>query len=308
MEKKKKLNVRTLSENEFFYGHKACGGCGGSLAVRIALKVLGERTVSVLPAGCMSAVAFNYPQLCFANNAMISTFAGTASMMSGVAAGLRAKGEKDYYVVGFAGDGGTADIGIQALSGAIDRGEDILYICYDNEAYMNTGIQKSGLTPYAVSTTTSPAGKFLPGNIKKKKNLFEIIAAHDIDYAATATVGYLQDYITKLEKAKAMKGTRFIHIMAPCPTGWGSESSIMVQQARELADTGLFPLVEYENHQRVLNYKPKAFSSIENYIQQQKRYQHLSEKEIEAIKQIRDHHWQVIEANYQLEKTRSKIR
>ena len=139
------VNVKTLTDDEFFYGHKACAGCGGSLAVRIALKVLGKRSVAVIPAGCMSAVGFNFPQLCFANNAIISTFAGTASMMTGIQAGLKALGKTDFNVVGFAGDGGTADIGIQALSGAIDRNDDVLYICYDNEAYMNTGIQKSSL-------------------------------------------------------------------------------------------------------------------------------------------------------------------
>ena len=170
------LNARTLNEEEFFYGHKACAGCGGSLAVRIALKVLGERSVAVLPAGCMSAVGFNFPQLCFGNNAIISTFAGTASMLTGIEAGLRARGETNYQAVGFAGDGGTADIGIQALSGAIDRNDDILYICYDNEAYMNTGIQKSSLTPFGARTTTTPAGKNIRGNLRPKKNMFEIVA------------------------------------------------------------------------------------------------------------------------------------
>ena len=136
----KPVTAKTISKDEFFYGHKACAGCGGSLAVRIALKVLGKNTVAVLPAGCMSAVGFNFPQLCFSNNAIISTFAGTASMLTGVEAGLRAQGITDFNAVGFVGDGGTADIGLQALSGAIDRNDDIIYICYDNEAYMNTGI------------------------------------------------------------------------------------------------------------------------------------------------------------------------
>ena len=130
----KPVTVRTLRDDEYFFGHKACAGCGGSLAVRIALKVLGKRSIAVLPAGCMSAVGFNFPQLCFGNNAIISTFAGTASMLTGIEAGLRAQGITDYQVVGFAGDGGTADIGIQALSGAIDRNDNVIYICYDNEA------------------------------------------------------------------------------------------------------------------------------------------------------------------------------
>ena len=188
------VTAKNLDTNEYFYGHKACAGCGGSLAVRAALKVLGEKSVAVLPAGCMSAVGFNFPQLCFSNNSIISTFAGTASMLTGVEAGLRAKGYKDFTAVGFAGDGGTADIGIQALSGAIDRNDNIIYICYDNEAYMNTGIQKSGLTPFGAKTTTTPAGANIHGNIRPKKNMFEIAAAHDIPYAATASVGYIADF------------------------------------------------------------------------------------------------------------------
>lgn len=192
------LNAKSLNEDEYFYGHKACGGCGGSLAVRIALKVLGEKAVAVLPAGCMSTVGFNFPQLCFSNNAIISTFAGTASMLTGIEAGLRAQGITNFQAVGFAGDGGTADIGLQALSGAIDRNDNILYICYDNEAYMNTGIQKSSLTPFGAKTTTTPAGKNIHGNLRPKKNMFEIAAAHDIPYAATASVGYINDFMNKM--------------------------------------------------------------------------------------------------------------
>ncbi|MBQ7782590.1 MAG: pyruvate synthase subunit beta, partial [Oscillospiraceae bacterium] len=228
------ITAKNLPKEEYFYGHKACAGCGGSLAVRNALKVLGQNAVAVLPAGCMSAVGFNFPQLCFSNNAIISTFAGTASMLTGVEAGLRAKGITDFTAVGFAGDGGTADIGIQALSGAIDRGDNILYICYDNEAYMNTGIQKSGLTPFGAKTTTTPAGQNIRGNIRPKKNMFEIAAAHGITYAATATVGYMTDFLNKVEKASKIHGTKYIHVIAPCPTGWGVPVSDTVDIAREI--------------------------------------------------------------------------
>ena len=217
------VNARNMPDDELFFGHKACAGCGGSLAVRAVLKVLGPHAVSALPAGCMSAVGFNFPQLSFSNNAMITPFAATASVLSGIEAGLRAQGIKpdDCTVVGFAGDGGTADIGIQALSGAIDRNDDVLYICYDNEAYMNTGIQKSSLTPFGSSTTTTPVGSQVKGCLTDKKNVFEIVAAHDIPYAATASIGYLQDFINKVERAQGVHGTRFIHVMTPCPTGWG---------------------------------------------------------------------------------------
>ncbi|MBQ8979677.1 MAG: pyruvate synthase subunit beta [Oscillospiraceae bacterium] len=289
-----KMNINALDRNEYFYGHKACAGCGGSLAVRAALKVLGERTAAVLPAGCMSAVGFNFPQLCFGNNAIISMFAGTASMLTGVEAGLRRKGHRDFHAVGFAGDGGTADIGIQALSGAIDRGDDIIYICYDNEAYMNTGIQKSGLTPYGARTTTTPAGANIHGNIRPKKNMFEIAAAHDIPYAATATVGYLNDFINKVEKASKIKGTKYIHVIAPCPTGWGIPVSDTVEVAREIVDCGLWYLAEYENGEYKLDRDPGEFASAENYLRRQGRFRHLTDEDIHTIITSRDRKWEKI--------------
>lgn len=296
----KRITARNISDDELFYGHKACSGCGGSLAVRMALKVLGPRAISVLPAGCMSAVGFNFPQLAFGNNSIISTFAGTASMMTGIEAGAKALGLKDYKVVGIAGDGGTADIGIQALSGAIDRGDDVIYICYDNEAYMNTGIQKSGLTPFGSRTTTTPAGDNVDGNVRNKKNMFEIVAAHGIDYAATASVGYIEDYINKVKKASEVEGTSYIHVIAPCPIGWGTETDETVDLAKEIVDTGIWPLAEYENGEFVLNKKPKAFQSVENYIRSQKRYAHLDDNEIKYIEAQRDKKWASINQNWKV--------
>lgn len=294
----KTVTARNIIEQEFFYGHKACGGCGGSLAVRLALKVLGERTFTVLPAGCMSAVGFIYPQLCFTNNAIISTFAGTASMLSGVAAGARALGIKDFHAVGFAGDGGTADIGIQALSGAIDRNEQIIYICYDNEAYMNTGTQKSGLTPYGAKTTTTPAGENVHGTITQKKNMFEIAAAHGISYAATASVGYIQDFINKVAKAKQVQGTSYIHVMAPCPTGWGIPSDLTLETAREAVDCGLWYLAEFENEEYKLNKTLKEFSSVRDYLMKQGRFKHLTDADIETVVANRDKKWQKIKSSW----------
>ena len=292
------ITAKTLNETEFFYGHKACAGCGGSLAVRIALKVLGERSIAVLPAGCMSAVGFNFPQLCFGNNAIISTFAGTASMLTGVRAGLKAQGITDFQAVGFAGDGGTADIGLQALSGAIDRNDDIIYVCYDNEAYMNTGIQKSSLTPFGAKTTTTPAGKNIRGNLKQKKNMFEIAAAHGIAYAATASVGYLQDFINKVEKASQIKGTKYLHILAPCPTGWGIPSSDTVEIAKEVVDCGLWYLAEYENGEYRLTHRPKEFTSVEDYLRKQGRFKHLTDEDIKVITDSRDKKWEAITKSY----------
>lgn len=294
------LTAKTLNEEEFFYGHKACAGCGGSLAVRIALKVLGEHAIAVLPAGCMSAVGFNFPQLCFGNNAMISTFAGTASMLTGVEAGLRAQGITDFHAVGFAGDGGTADIGIQALSGAIDRNDNILYICYDNEAYMNTGIQKSSLTPFGAKTTTTPAGKNIRGNLRPKKNMFEITAAHGIAYAATASIGFLNDFMNKVEKASKIKGTKYIHVIAPCPTGWGTATDETIDFAKEIVECGLWYLAEYENEELILNYKPTEFTDVEAYLRKQSRFAQLTDEDIQTVRASRDKKWDSILKNYKV--------
>ncbi|ABN53996.1 MAG TPA: pyruvate synthase subunit beta [Hungateiclostridium thermocellum] len=292
------VNARNITDKEFFYGHKACAGCGGSIVVRLVLKVLGERTFTVIPAGCMSAVGFVYPQLCFATNAIISTFAGTASMLSGIAAGAKALGLKDYHVVGIAGDGGTADIGIQALSGAIDRRDKIIYVCYDNEAYMNTGIQKSGLTPYGARTTTTPAGENIPGTVTQKKNMFEIVAAHGIDYAATASIGYIQDFMNKIQKASKVNGTSYIHVFAPCPTGWGIPSDSAVDIAKEAVDCGLWYLAEYENNEFTLNKNPKEFTPVEEYLKKQSRFKHLKKEDIDRIIEARDKKWKLIRSRW----------
>ena len=302
------VNARNMPDDELFFGHKACAGCGGSLAVRAALKVLGPHAVSALPAGCMSAVGFNFPQLSFSNNAMITPFAATASVLSGIEAGLRAQGIKpdDCTVVGFVGDGGTADIGIQALSGAIDRNDDVLYICYDNEAYMNTGIQKSSLTPFGSSTTTTPVGSQVKGCLTDKKNVFEIVTAHDIPYAATASIGYLQDFINKVERAKGVHGTRFIHVMAPCPTGWGHATDVTADIAKEAVDCGMWYLAEFEGSQESgvpggafrLNRNPKEFSDIEHYLRSQKRFKHMSEDDVQHAVAGRDAKWEFIRSHW----------
>lgn len=280
-----------LDKQEYFYGHKGCGGCGGSLAVRLALKALGKNTFVVVPAGCMSAVGFVYPQLAFGVNALISPFASTGAMLSGVAVGAKALGLKDVNVVGFAGDGGTADIGLQALSGAIDRDDKIIYICYDNEAYMNTGVQQSSLTPYGSSTTTSPAGQRIHGSTNVKKDMFDIVAAHKIKYAATASIGNIDDYIKKVKKASKVQGASYIHVAAPCPTGWGIESSETVAIAREAIECGLWYLAEYENGKYHLNHKVQNFSPIKNYLRKQRRFKHLTDKDIKIIENQRNQKW-----------------
>ncbi len=298
MDKNMVTNARELTNTEFFYGHKACAGCGGSLAVRLALKVLGQNSFVSLPPNCMSAVGFLFPQISFVTNAIIAPFAANAAVLSGIEAGAKALGLKDHHVVGFAGDGGTADIGIQALSGAIDRGDRIIYICYDNEAYMNTGIQQSGLTPYGARTTTSPAGKNLPGSIKMKKNMFEIVAAHGISYAATASIGYPEDYLKKVSKAAQCESTSYIHVMAPCCTGWGFPGERTIEIAKEAVDCGLWFLAEYENEKFTLNRKPSSFSPVKEYLMKQGRFRHLGDDDISIIERHRDHKWEKMLKNW----------
>ena len=243
----------------------------------------------------MSAFGFNFPQLAFGCTAMISTFAGTASLMTGVAAGMKRKGETDFTVVGFAGDGGTADIGIQALSGAIDRNDDILYICYDNEAYMNTGIQQSSLTPYGASTTTSPVDRNGQATLTQKKDMFRIVSAMGAPYVATASVGYLDDYATKVEKASHIHGTKFIHVLAPCPTGWGSPVDATVELAREAVDCGLWQLAECEGGVVTVNRDPRKktgeFAPVEHYLKSQRRFKHMSDEDIRLVEAHRDAQW-----------------
>lgn len=288
------ISAANLTNEEYFYGHKACAGCGGSIAVRLALKVLGPRTFTVLPANCMSAVGMVFPQMAFMGNAIIAPFASTGAMLSGIAAGAKSLGIKDFNVVGFAGDGGTADIGIQALSGAIDRHDKVIYICYDNEAYMNTGVQQSGLTPFGAKTTTSPVGENIPGAIKRKKNMFEIVAAHEIEYAATASVAYPQDFLNKMQKAKQVEGTSYIHVMAPCPTGWEIPIDGTIATAKEAVDCGLWYLAEFENGKYKLNRNPKEFTSVKKYLLSQGRFKHLTENHVQDIEAGRDRKWEKI--------------
>ncbi len=300
MTKTPAVNAKNIPADELFFGHKACAGCGGSLAVRLALKVLGPRVFTVVPAGCMGAVGFTYPSMPFSVNALCSLFSSTGAVLSGIEAAGRKLGLKDYYVVGFAGDGGTADIGIQALSGAVDRNERIIYFCYDNEAYMNTGVQESGLTLLGARTTTSVRGAKRRNASKQKKNMFEIMAAHDICYAATASVGHPLDFMKKVAKAKEQKGTSYIHVMAPCPTGWGTSPDKTVEVAKKAVDCGLWYLAEYEGGEFTLNRNPKAFIPVSEYVAGQGRFKTMTEEDIHEVTRQRDAKWAKIRANWKV--------
>jgi len=280
------VNVRDLPDQKLLYGHKACPGCAAGTVARLILKVTGGRTFLAYPASCLSAVTSIYPQMAFSVPSFTAPFPATGAVLSGMAAAVKAKSMKDVTVLGIAGDGGTADIGLQALSGAVERGDKIMYVCYDNEAYMNTGVQRSSLTPFGATTTTSPAGEK-----RFKKNLFEIMIAHRIPYCATASTANIADMVNKVEKAKNTDGPSFLHIHAPCPTGWGFAADQTAEIARLAVETGLWFLAEYQGGKARLNYLPREFKPVGDYLKGQKRFRHLAPEEWFAIEQQRDREW-----------------
>jgi pyruvate/2-oxoacid:ferredoxin oxidoreductase beta subunit len=273
-------------------GHLACPGCGGALAMRYALKAMGEKTVVVIPACCWSVIDGPFPMHAVKLPLFHTAFETAAIMASGIRAGLDVQGKSDVQVMAFAGDGGTADIGIQALSGACERNDDFIYVCYDNEAYMNTGIQRSSSTPLYAWTTTTPAKT---PKSEAKKNMVEIIAAHRVPYAATASVGFPEDMIAKFKKAKSIRGLKYIHVMAPCPPGWKEEADAMIKSAHLAVQTCIFPLYEVENG---LNYKisytPKEKLPVEEYLRIQRRFHHLDKQEVEEIQRRVDFEWELL--------------
>lgn len=289
-----KISIKTLPDEEYFVGHKGCGGCGGTLVLRWTLKALGPRCHLVIPAGCMSAVSFIYPQMALGVNAMIAPFAATGAVLSGIAAVIRARGITDMPVVGFAGDGATADIGLQSLSGALDRREKIIYICYDNEAYMNTGVQRSGATPVGARTTTSPSGRVTFA--AAKKDLVRIAAAHGIPYAASASAGHPADFLRKLDRARRIEGPSFLHVFAPCPTGWGCAADSTADLGRSVVETGLWPLVEWDHGVVKINRQPKTFAPLETYLNGQARFARLSAEDETRITLERDRAWAALRA------------
>lgn len=260
-------------------GHLACPGCGGALAMRMVLKELGEKTMVVMPACCWSVIAGPYPQSSLQVPLYHTPFETGAATASGVRAALDMRGDTETTVMVWAGDGGTFDIGLQALSGAAERNENILYVCYDNEAYMNTGVQRSGATPPAARTaTTQPVGPE-PGNVfGQGKNLPRIAMAHEIPYVATATVADLHDLEYKVTRAMEMRGARYLHVFVPCPLGWGSASKDTIKLARLATQTGLFPVFEAEYGDITSVKKIRRPAPVEEYLRLQRRYAHLFRK------------------------------
>jgi pyruvate/2-oxoacid:ferredoxin oxidoreductase beta subunit len=283
--------VKELTQEDYFLsGHTACPGCGGAMVVRETMKVLGPNTVVYMPASCLLIFSDMYPYNAFTVPSLQVLFETSAICASGIKRALKRLGKDDVTVVAFAGDGGTADIGMQALSGAAERNEDILYVCYDNEAYMNTGIQRSGTTPFGAWTTTTPLGGTSEGRGKNefKKDVPRILMAHDVPYVATASLGFPADFLKKLDKAKAKKGFRYLHVLAPCPVGWRAESDTTVDLAKLAVETGIFTLLEFEDGVLTLNREPR-FTPVREYLKLQGRFRHLKDDQIAAIeKWVRD--------------------
>lgn len=256
----------------------ACAGCGDSLSLRYVLKAAGKDTVLVVPACCTSVIQGIYPNTAFNIPVYNVAFAAAAACASGMSAALRAAGKKTNVIV-YAGDGGTVDIGIQALSGAFERGTDFLYICYDNEAYGNTGMQRSGATPRGARTTTTPAGKAQP-----KKDLDAIVAAHRPPYMATACPAYPKDLFAKVRKALSYRGPTFIHILSPCPPGWRFSTEKTVEMGKLAVRTGMWILYEREQGRVTINGPSKAAMvrplPVEEYLKTQGRFRGISADEI----------------------------
>jgi pyruvate ferredoxin oxidoreductase beta subunit len=283
--------IKDLPKDEYLVGgHRACQGCGEALALRLILKAIGPDVVVASATGCMEVVTSPYPYTSWEVPWIHVAFENTAAVASGIQAAFKVlmrKGvlpQKKIHVLAFAGDGGTADIGLQALSGALERGHDFVYVCTDNEAYMNTGIQRSGATPYGAWTTTSPAGKIRPvGQITWKKDMPAIAAAHNIPYVATATVAYPIDLVNKARKAVDVDGPAYLHVYSPCPTGWRFATEKAIQISRVGVQTGVYPIYEIENGVFKLTVKPSRRKPVVDYLKMQGRFRHLTDKDIEFI-------------------------
>ena len=269
-------------------GHLACQGCGAALAMRLFLKATGPNTTLVIPACCWAVITGPMPGTCLKVPTVFCAFETTAAVASGVKAGLRRRGLGDTIVAGFAGDGGTADIGLQALSGAAERNEDFIYVCYDNEAYMNTGIQRSGSTPPGAWTTTTPPGL---SKVTGKKDLPAIMVAHGVPYVATLNPSFPEDFVNKVKRAVTMPGLRYLHILADCPTGWKHDPAKMVEVGRQATTSRVWPLYEVVNGRYRMTWQPSNATPLRDYLRLQARFAQLQEGEIENMQRWVDDRW-----------------
>jgi pyruvate/2-oxoacid:ferredoxin oxidoreductase beta subunit len=267
-------------------GLMSCPGCGLALGMRQVMRAMGKRCVVVVVPSCVAVTIGGYPNSAIGVPAFHSAFEIAAPTAAGIRNALIVQGKEDIPVLAFAGDGGTFDIGLQSLSGAADRNEDIMYVCMDNEAYMNTGVQVSSATPRFTWTGTTPTG-----NTRRKKQIMEIMAAHRMPYAATASVGFPEDLTRKIKKAKSLRGTRFIHILSPCNTGWRIPESMSVKVAQLSVETKIFPLYEIEDGLKyTINYEPQGLP-VKRYLELQGRYKMLTPEQTQVIQDETDRAW-----------------
>ena len=289
----KATTILNLTEEEFVHpGNRACSGCGLSIVYRIGLKALGKNTILVVPPSCLTVLQGLYPVASTKLPCVNVTFASTGAAATGVRGAMKALKKTGVNVVAWAGDGGTGDIGIQALSGACERGEDIIYICYDNEAYMNTGVQRSGTTPKGVLTTTTP----IHGKLQEKKDVPSIIAAHGIPYVATASAAYPLDLYDKVKKATKIAGPRYIHVHTPCPPGWNFDTRYTIKIGKLAVQTGLFDLYEIDNGTFTLtgasqNLLGKKRPPVSEYFATQGRFKSLDPEIVAKVQQQVDAKW-----------------
>lgn len=285
----------------FSSGHRACAGCGEVLAVRQVLLAAIKPVVCVMPTGCLEIVSTIYPHTAWQVPMFHNAFENAAATISGIEAAykvFRRKGllNRDINFIAFGGDGGTYDIGFQALSGAVERGHRFLYVCLDNEAYMNTEIQRSSATPLGAHTTTSPAGERVPGKMQWRKDIVEIMIAHDIPYAAQATIQNWNDLANKVRKALTVQGPSFINVLVPCPLGWGYPSEKTIEMSRLAVETCFWPLYEYENGTYRVNYIPRDKKPVIEWLKEQDRFRHLfkpkNQNLLDAFQREVDRRWE----------------
>ena len=285
-------------------GHRMCAGCGGTIAVRNVLKALhpGDKAVIGNATGCLEVSSYMYPYTAYEDSYIHNAFENAGATLSGVetayhALKKRGKIKEDYKFITFGGDGGTYDIGLQSLSGAMERGHDLVYVCYDNGAYMNTGIQRSSATPHFADTTTTPSGSHSDGKPQGRKDLAASIAAHNIPYVAQTTfIGNMKDLYTKSEKAIYTPGAAFLNIMAPCPRGWKYDAPDIIEICKLGVETCYWPLFEVVDGKWILNYEPKKKLPLEDFLKKQGRFKHLfkpgNEHLIEAFQAETDRRWE----------------
>ena len=310
MQSEWKFTAKDIAEKPdlFLSGHRACAGCAPATVMRLIMKAVRGPTIVTNATGCMEVVSSIYPYTSWATPWLHTAFENAAANASGIETALKIMKKKGRIkqeqidVIALAGDGGTYDIGIQALSGAVERGHDFLFVLYDNEAYMNTGIQRSGGTPYGASTTTSQAGTMIPGKLEQKKPIADIMVAHDMPYVATASAYYWRDLIEKVRKGIEVNGPAFLHVFAPCPRGWRSDPAKSIELSRLAVETCIFPLWEAAKGEyklsvpsRVFALAPQKKRPVKAYLEVQGRFRHLFtpkyEKMLDEIQQATDAKW-----------------